>query len=85
MNTTADGKWKLEGQDVFDMDDDDRGFYPLEGEYDTEELAKAAARIRLKELEGTQPSAGSGGQSDNGIQDRVYIVRPDGSKHRFVG
>ena len=51
--------------------------YPLEGEFSTEQDAIAAARARLEELERTQPSESSGGQ--DGIQDRVYVVRPDGS------
>jgi hypothetical protein len=74
-------KWSLEGYDTFEGGPDD--YYPLEGEYDDESAAQAAARNRLAELEKTQPSSSSGGQS--GIQDRVFIVRPDGRKYRFHG
>ena len=35
---------------------------------------------RLADLERTQPAASSGGQAPGGIQDRVYIVHPDGRK-----
>lgn len=72
------GKWRLEGWDVFDG-----GNYSIQGEYDTEEQAMEAANLRLLELEEDQPTETSGGQSDRGVQDRVYIVRPDGSKYRW--
>lgn len=74
----ASNKWKIEGYDTFDASS-----YPLAGEYDSEDDAKQAARNRLSELETNQPSSTSGGQS--GIQDRVYIVNPNGNKYRFFG
>jgi hypothetical protein len=74
-------KWSLEGYDTFEGGSD--GFYPLDGKYDDELAAQAAARSRMAELEKTQPSSSSGGQG--GIQDQVFIVRPDGSKYRFNG
>jgi hypothetical protein len=80
MRTIEGGKWRLEGFDTFEGEE-----YPLTGEHDTEELAQAAARGRLAELEKSQPSASSGGQGLYGIQDRVFIIRPDGSKYRFMG
>ena len=73
------GKWKLEGWDVFDTP-----HYPIAREYDTEEQAIEAAKLRLLELEKDQPTKESGGQSDSGVQDRVFIVRPDGSKYRYI-
>ncbi len=73
-----DGKWRLEGHDRFANE-----WYPLEGEHDDEAAAQVAAGKRLEELERTQPTETSGGQSDNGIQDTVYILRPNGSKYRF--
>jgi hypothetical protein len=76
------GKWSLEEYDTFEGGD---AFSPLEGEYYDEPTAQAAARNRLAELEKTQPSAHSGGQGFGGIQDQVFIVRPDGSKYRFFG
>ncbi|MEK7100763.1 MAG: hypothetical protein AAB921_01555 [Patescibacteria group bacterium] len=77
------GKWKLEGCDVFDMPED-HGHYPIGGEYDTEDQAIEAAKSRLIELEKSQPTKESGGQSDRGVQDRLYIVRPDGSEYRYL-
>jgi hypothetical protein len=77
------GKWSLDGYDTFEGGPD--AYYPLEGEYDDEQSAQAAARKRLAELEKTQPSSSSGGQSFGGIQDQVFVVRPDGSKYRFLG
>jgi hypothetical protein len=77
------GKWKIEGYDTFEGGPD--AFYPLPGEFDDEPAAQAAARGHLAELEKTQPASQSGGQSEQGIQDRVYIVRPDGTKYRFTG
>lgn len=70
------GKWKIEGYDTFDCT-----YHSLEGEYDSEEQARDAARSRLVHLEKTQPNSSSGGQA--GIQDRVYIVSPDGTRQRF--
>ena len=43
-------KWKLEGWDVFDA-----GNYAIDGEYDTEEKVVEAAKLRLVELEKSQP------------------------------
>ena len=73
-----EGKWKLEAWDVFDA-----GNYSIPGSYDTEEQAIEAAKIELQELEKLQPTESSGGQSETGVQDRVYIVRPDGTKYRY--
>lgn len=72
-------KWKLEGFDTFLEES-----YPLAGEYSTEEEAIQAAEKRLEELEEEQPTNSSGGQGEFGIQDRVYIIRPDGTKYRFT-
>ncbi len=69
--------WKLEGVDTFANES-----YPLGGEYPNEAAAVEAAKERLEELEKTQPTSQSGGQK--GIQDQVYIVRPDGTKYRFT-
>lgn len=70
--------FKLLGYDTFEGGD---AWYPI-GAFDTEAAARAAAAERLKELERTQPSATSGGQDSEGIQDRVYIEHPDGRKER---
>ena len=74
------GKWSIEGYDTFEGGSD--AFYPLEGTFNNEVEALGAARYRIAELERSQPSSSSGGQ--NGIQDQVFIVRPDGSKYRFM-
>ena len=77
--------WKLEGYDTFAEE-----YYPLEGEYSSEKEAQRAAAKRLQELERTQPSrrpgglGGSGGQGSFGIQDRVFVIRPDGSRYRYI-
>jgi hypothetical protein len=73
-------KWTLEGFDTFEGE-----FYPILGEHDTEQEALDAARVKLAEFERDQPSSSSGGQGPGGIQDRVYIVHPDGPKYRFSG
>jgi hypothetical protein len=70
--------WHLEGFDPFD-----NSYYPLEGDYESEEDAIDAGYERLDYLEETQPSASSGGQSLLGIQDRVYVISPDGAKYRL--
>jgi hypothetical protein len=69
--------WTLEGYDTFS---DER--YPISGAFDSEESARAAADGILDELERQQPSSSSGGQE--GIQDRVYIIRPDGTAYRYI-
>lgn len=71
------GKWRLEGWDTFEG-----ASYSLAGEYATRALAVAAARKRLGGLERTQPSTSSGGQGLGGIQDRVFIIHPDGQRER---
>ena len=48
-----------------------------------EQEARAAAIEQLEELEKHQPSAQSGGQPSKGIQDQVFIARPDGSSYRL--
>jgi hypothetical protein len=61
----------------------DGEWYPLGGTYHSERAAlRAAHNKRLKALERSQPSATSGGQE--GIQDQVYIVRPDGTMFRYL-
>lgn len=70
----AEGIYKVEGKDGFDPDAD---YYPV-GEHSSYEEALEAARGSLEELSTSQPRAG--GQS--GIQDRVYVVHPDGRRQR---
>lgn len=70
--------WKLEGYDAFDEE-----YYPIEGKWPTEAEAQEAARTKLREIEALQPTENSGGQTDWGLQDRIFIVRPDGTMYRF--
>lgn len=69
--------WRLVGYDTFANE-----WYPLPGTYATEASAIDAALRRLRELEESQPSHQSGGQA--GIQDRVYLVAPEGSRRRIL-
>ena len=83
---TKEKKWKIEGYDTFESkwDLEADPFYPVEGEWNTEKEAQEAAKEYLSKIETHQPARNSGGQSPFGIQDHVYIVRPDGSKYRYV-
>jgi hypothetical protein len=68
--------YRLKGYDPFSSD-----YYDIGAEFPTLQEAEAAARKELDELEVAQPSAQSGGQ--DGIQDRVYIIHPNGQYVRF--
>ena len=48
--------------------------------FDTEIAAIAAVKSYLADLEKTQPTAETGGQ--NGLQDHVYILRPNETRLR---
>lgn len=69
--------WRVEGKDGFDLDAD---YYPI-SEHNEYSDAREAARARLRELDRSQPHAG--GQS--GIQDRVYLVGPNGAREQVFG
>jgi hypothetical protein len=79
--------WKLEGYDTFSSEP-----YPLDGKYGdgcqlsyaSRDAALIDARRRLATLEETQPTSSSGGQGWGGIQDRVYVVHPDGRRERVT-
>jgi hypothetical protein len=71
------GEWRLEGWDTFAGHS-----YPLNGHYRSRAAAIAAARLELKRIERLQPTSSSGGQ--DGIQDRVYIIAPDGTSERIL-
>lgn len=70
-------QWRLEGWDTFAGES-----YPIPGGYATEAKAVTAAKRWLARIERAQPSAQSGGQ--DGIQDRVYVVGPDGQRYRVL-
>ena len=75
------GTWRLEGYDAFS--DERYALTELSGvqpEYGSYPEALTAARKRLAELESVQPAAASGGQAE--VQDRVYIIHPDGIRER---
>lgn len=72
------GQWTVMGYDTFAGE-----WYPLASGLENEPAAQAAATKHLADLERLQPSDSSGGPSD--IQDRVYIVGPDGVPVRFLG
>lgn len=73
-------QWKLLGYDTFSGED-----YSLAGAYISQRSAEQAAEAQLKELQQTQPDSETGGQDEQGIQDRVFVVRPDGTKYRYTG
>jgi hypothetical protein len=79
LNLLSIKTWKLQGYDTFAGE-----WYPLPGRYFSEKAAQRAARRELKKLEKMQPSRYSGGQRPGGIQDRVYIVGPDGLVVRYL-
>ena len=68
-------KWRLEGWDAFAGHS-----YPLPGAYSSEQKALRAARAQLSKIERQQPGESSGGQ--DGIQDQVYIISPNGKRTR---
>ena len=82
--------WKLGGYDAFSGESYplgdlhvEEGVSRIDGlrpEYPDYASALAGARKRLASLERAQPAASSGGQAPGGIQDRVYILHPDGRR-----
>jgi hypothetical protein len=81
--------WRLEGYDAFDgtpypmgtlMRENGSTIDGMQPSYDSYEGAYADALKALADIEQRQPSASSGGQS--GIQDRVFIIHPDGRRER---
>ena len=69
--------WRLEGWDTFGGH-----AYGLPGNYRTQESAVKAAKRELRKIEKMQPSGSSGGQ--DGIQDQVYIIGPDGERSQIL-
>ena len=77
--TPTTTNWTLVGHDTFSNED-----YPVAGDYPTEAAALEAAAAWIAKIELSQPTARSGGQKPDGIQDRVYIARPDGTRYRYL-
>lgn len=76
-SSKAKPKWRLFGWDTFSNEE-----YRL-SVHNSQELAERAAAEKLQENERLQPSSQSGGQGVFGIQDRVYIERPDGTRYQW--
>jgi hypothetical protein len=88
--------YRLIGYDTFEGEYYPLGTHKLDNgttldgmkpDYGTREEALEDAWKRLDELERTQPSGssegpGSGGQGSFGIQDRVFLIHPDGYHER---
>jgi hypothetical protein len=70
--------WGVDGCDTFEGRD-----YLITTGLASEDEALTAASAYMTELDRRQPPEHSGGQDALGIQDRVFIVRPDGSRYRF--
>jgi hypothetical protein len=83
---TSSPEFEVIGYDAFDGED-----YPLgdplgtPARFGDRDAALEFGRRRLEDLERTQPSSGSGGQGFGGIQDRVYVLHPDGRRERVLG
>jgi hypothetical protein len=71
----------VEGYDTFEGGDD--AYYTIKDGLGSEAEALIVAANYMTELERRQPTATSGGQGPYGIQDRVFIVRPDGTRYQF--
>ena len=71
------GQWRLEGWDTFAGHG-----YAIAGRYRSRESAIRGARRQLRKIEKSQPSAISGGQE--GIQDQVFVIGPDGESFRVT-
>jgi hypothetical protein len=78
---SEEGDWAVEGYDTFEGGPD--AYYGIRDGLGSEVEALIVAASYMADLERRQPSGSSGGQGAMGIQDRVFIVRPDGSKYRF--
>jgi len=73
----SDETWGLREKDTFSNE-----WFDFGERFSSEEDARTAAREILNEHEIDQPTESSGGQ--DGIQDQVWIVRPDMSIYRYI-
>ena len=78
--TAARDTWGVEGYDTFESGD---AHYTVKEDLGSEAEALIGATEYMQKLERWQPTETSGGQGPYGIQDHVYIVRPDGSRYQF--
>lgn len=82
---TSRPEFEVIGYDEFDGED-----YPLgdpigtPATFDDHDAAIRFGRRHLEGLERTQPTSSSGGQEFGGIQDRVYILHPNGQRERVL-
>ena len=74
------------------LDTFDGGSYPISNgpdwkpiECETEEEILVHAKAQMDSLKKLQPDSSSGGQDFGGIQDRIFVLRPDGSSYRYFG
>lgn len=70
-----DKKWRIKRCDPLEKG---KEFPESKDQYDDEKQAEEAAQKLLQKIEREQPTSESGGQ--NGVQDRVYIISPEGLK-----
>jgi hypothetical protein len=76
-------EFEVIGYDEFDGEEYSLGDPPgTPAMFDDHDLALDFGRVRLAYLERAQPASSSGGQEHGGIQDRVYIVHPNGQRER---
>lgn len=73
--------WSVEGYDTFEGGPD--AYYTVKDGLGSEADALIVAANYMTELQRRQPTATSGGQGPYGLQDRVFIVRPNGSRYQF--
>ena len=74
------GVWKVLGKDASDIEAE---MYPL-GEYRSKREALKAAYRRIEDLEETQPTSDSDGQSPDETHNRIYIKNPEGKIYRVM-
>jgi hypothetical protein len=76
----SQNSWFLDAMDGFDTDAEP---YRFAGPYSTEEAALAEADTYFEYLENDCPPDASDGCTFTGIQDRLYLVTPDGQRRRL--
>lgn len=78
-----DGRWSVHGYDTFSSHPYNFLDCPEEG-FGSEDKALVFARTQFAKIQRDQPPEEAGDCWDEGsIQDRVVIVRPDGSEYYY--